>query len=352
VIPISARAREREALRHFQFEDDTDILLSLEDDVCRYQHCVYAVAFHTPESALLAALNVSGIGEGDAVITSAMAPLHRFTALWRSRAVIRYADISLDGTLYEYTLPKAMDAKTKAVICGAFEGIADPSTPKEAPLLIDDLTGCLAPAFRGNLSVWTLEPMMPEGCEKTGFVLTNDAVTAGRLRLFATQGLKSGTLWNYDLAEHGTDSLLSRFGASVARRQMKNIDACCALRSAAAGHLDERLKQSNLFERVKRAPADVPNTYPVRLAPELFCPKEDIFAEIRNGGVEVSVCCKPVYKTTAFRDDTVRLPVTEDFYKALLQLPCHHRLSRDEVGTVADVFLKAVETYAYRGCRF
>ncbi|MEJ2501212.1 MAG: DegT/DnrJ/EryC1/StrS family aminotransferase, partial [Campylobacterales bacterium] len=192
---------------------------------------------------------------------------------------------------------------------------------------------------------------MPEGVEKTGFVLTDDAKIAETAKLFRQSGRKNGAVWNYDLLLKGSDAALSAITASVALRQMETLEAVCDRRRETASHLDDILR-STLFDKPKRTSDDAPASYPILLIPQLYCPKEDIFLAIEEQGVEAAVCCKPVYKTSAFRDESVRLPVTEDFYKALLQLPCHHRLSREEVEKVAHTVRDATETYAYRGCRF
>lgn len=351
MIPFSARGRERDRLQGQTFSFDPDAVTAFESAVCAYQNCAFTVAYDTPEAAFAAALFALGLTEDDGVLTAAMAPLSRFASLYQSRAVPHYAEITLGGVIDPRALPDTSGEKVKAVISGGFEGFG---TPLEESSLqtIDDLTGSLAPAFRGNLSVWTLESVMPEGAEKTGLVLTDDAVLAERLRIFRARAVTPGTLWNYDIAGHGFDSALSLIGASIAQQQVTRLPSYCALRAEHAQRFSDRLKGNHLFTRLEHTAEIVPASYPLLLVPELYCPKEDIFAAIADGGVEAAVCCKPIYKTKAFRDEKVRLPVTEEFYRALLQLPCHQQLSSEEVQSAADIFLKAVEGYRYRGCRF
>jgi UDP-4-amino-4,6-dideoxy-L-N-acetyl-beta-L-altrosamine transaminase len=352
MIPISARGREREALENFSFVFDAAAIEKLEAAVSAYHGCAYAVAFNTPESAMTAALTAAGVNSGDVVIAAAMAPQHHYSALARLQAGVRYCDIGLDGNLYPRALTSLARDDMKAVLFSHFEGIraVRPALPDTVET-IEDITASLTPFTVTRTTLWSLESLMPEGVEKTGFVLTDDAKIAETAKLFRQSGRKNGAVWNYDLLLKGSDAALSAITASVALRQMETLEAVCDRRRETASHLDDILR-STLFDKPKRTSDDAPASYPILLIPQLYCPKEDIFLAIEEQGVEAAVCCKPVYKTSAFRDESVRLPVTEDFYKALLQLPCHHRLSREEVEKVAHTVRDATETYAYRGCRF
>ena len=353
MIPLSPRKRERERLAPLTFGFDDTTVERLEAAVCAHHDYRFAVAFNTPESALLAALEAEGITAGDTLLTGAMAPLHHYTAAARLQAALHYCDIGLDGNLYGKAIEALLPSTPKAVLYFAFEGIRDNLQPLPATITpIQDLSASLAQAERSCTTLWSMESLMPEGLEKTGFVLTDNAEAAARMKFYRAQGRKQGSLWNYDLLAAGTDGALSAASAAVALKQMVLIHDACDRRREHAGKLDELLRGNSLFDTIKRSPESVLRSYPILLTPQLYCPKEDIFTAIEAKGVEVSVCCKPVYKTAAFRDDGIRLTVTEDFYKALLQLPCHHLLSAAEIETVAATVREAVEVYAYRGCRF
>ncbi|WP_416768713.1 DegT/DnrJ/EryC1/StrS family aminotransferase [Sulfurimonas sp. ST-25] len=348
-IPFSARAGERDALAARTFALDPDAPDRLERAVAAYHGCAHAIAFDTPSSvleALLAPLKEATI------ITDAMAPPHRSSALCRSGVRTRYADIGLDGVLMTAAVEKAIDAGTDALLFAHFGGIR--STAPEIPAalaLIEDATGSLLPMKVSGAAVWSLAPLMPDGVSPTGFLLTDDDATAQSARLFRRGGRQPGSLWNYDLPLRGADTALDLLAAAVALEQLQHLESACERRRENSALLDEHLR-STLFDCMKRAPDDAPASYPILLTPQLYCPKEDIYSGIRGEGIEVTVCCKPLYKTTAFKDEGVRLPITEDFYKALLQLPCHHRLSVGEVRQVAAAVREATEKYAYRGCSF
>lgn len=353
MIPFSARPRERITLEFQAFKENTYSCQQLEDAISDYHGYAYAIAFASPTAAFTAALTVAGIQSGDEVFTAAMAPQSRFTALQHVNATARYADITLDGTLDERGLAHMITPSTKALISGPFTGIGAPVQTRPASLTcLDDLCGTLHPADTRRLALWTLEPLMPEGVEKTGFVLTQSAEEATQLRRAGMQGHKPGSLWNYDILPGGADALLSPLAAAIALKQVPLLPAYTERCRENAAQLDTLLGKSHLFTAFARTDRDTPGSYPLLLVPELYCPKEDIFSAIQAHGVEVKVCCKPVYKTTAFKAEGLRLGVTEDFYKALLQLPSHHQLRSEEIVEVARAFTAAIETQAHRGCRF
>lgn len=352
-VPLSPRLREREDLKGLSFCHDPLAVETLEAAVCAYHGCAHAVAFQTPEAALVAVLAVTGVGNGDAVLAASMAPLYHFSALRQRGAELRFADIGLDGVVDTKRLSPDQAASVKTILFGAFGGNrAERAGVPEAVEAIEDLGNSLAPRAVSGLSLWSLEALMPEGLAKTGFVLTDDADTAQRLKAYGKQGYRKGSLWNYDIVSDGADTVLDGFAAAVALHQFRQIDAALEHSREHIARLDARLGGNRLFDLLRRSGEAVPEVYSVLLTPQLYCPKEDIFTALTDKGIETGVCCKPIYKTSRFKNAEVRLPVSEEFYKALLQLPCHHRLSPTEVDAVAEEFLAAVDVYAYRGCRF
>ncbi|MEJ2501211.1 MAG: DegT/DnrJ/EryC1/StrS family aminotransferase [Campylobacterales bacterium] len=171
MIPISARGREREALENFSFVFDAAAIEKLEAAVSAYHGCAYAVAFNTPESAMTAALTAADVNSGDPVIAAAMEPQHHYSALARLQAGVRYCDIGLDGNLYPRALTSLARDDVKAVLFSHFEGIraVRPALPDTVET-IEDITASLTPFTVTRTTLWSLESLMPEGVEKTGFV--------------------------------------------------------------------------------------------------------------------------------------------------------------------------------------
>lgn len=351
MIPLSSRGRETSALSHLCFTHDPHSVAELENAVAAYHGYAFCIAFNTPESATAGLL--AAIAPNSTVITAAMGPQYHLNAIAHNGATTRFCDIRLDGNLDPRALAELSDLDAAAVIHNAFEGIKPPRPELPASVrLIEDMSASLSPARREAAVIWSLEALMPEGVEKTGFILTEDAPLAQMLRYYREGGRKPGSLWNYDVVLKGGDCSLGTLSASIALHQMAHLDRACEQRLRHVERLDNALSASSLIDPIKHSPSEDLRSYPLLLTPQLYCPKEDIYTAIRDNGVQSTVCCKPAYKTAAFKDEKSRLRVTEDFYKALLQIPCHHRLTRSEVDKIADTILQAVDAFGYRGCRF
>lgn len=357
MIPLTARGREDDLLGSLAFDGDAGQIAKLEAQVAEYHGTSDAVVFNTPEAALLAALHLSGTVAGRAVVMSAMAPLHHYTAASLAGADPLYADIGLDGTLLPQALRAILPPESTALLNLHFSGLTPDhdairtALPKEGVTVIDDACSSLKPRLGGDLSLWSLKQMMPQAVEPTGFILTRRAEDAAALRLFRSQGRIERAFWNYDLRSAGSDAALSPLAASVALHRLEHLESAVDARREHAAYLTDRFGASSLLDLPPHG--DTPlSDYPLRLAPALYCPKEELFGAILEEGIEVGVCCKPVYKTQRYARPSFRLHGAEELYKALFQLPCHHRLETGEREKVAETILKHVDAYGYRGCSF
>ena len=180
----------------------------------------------------------------------------------------------------------------------------------------------------GEAEVWV---MKYGGCVR---ILVKEDALAKKIELFLEGGVKRGRLWNYDVISFG----------------IKNrVDSC-------TGASKEEIEKSNevteLFEKhfhrsiytdfLKSGKKTLKEGFVLLLKPSLYCPKEDIYTELKKRGVDVQVRFKPLYKTTLFSGPP--LPVSEEFYKAQLILP----LKKDILPVVDEVLAK----YRHRGCSF
>ncbi len=353
MIPFSARERENARLGNFVFGSDPAVVETLEAAVADYHGRACAVAFKNRNGALDALFSCYA---GDEVVLGAMGPSERFLAASRHFTTLRYAEIRLDGTLFEKTLARTIGPQTALVVENTFGGIERGDDALRTPLgdipAVLDACRTLAPLTTGRSAVWSFETLMPAAVEAPAFVLTDDETLHQTLLVARGGGRIEKTLWNYDLVKRIEAAAPSMLAADVSLSQVHTLAETAERLRETAFILHERLKKHHLFDLLERRDRDAPDGFTVLLTPPLYCPKEDIFTQLTRNGVEAAVCCKPVYKTTAYKDDGVRLDITEDLYKALLQLPCHHRLSSAEIETVAETFLAAVETHARRGCRF
>ena len=140
--------------------------------------------------------------------------------------------------------------------------------------------------------------------------------------------------------------------ASYALTALADIGSTLAKIDAIQTLYLQKLSSNRLVELPKAKSLVAYPLFPVALVPALFCPKEDIYQALIEKGIPVQVGDKPVYKTTAFKDDTLSLFGAEEVHKAQILLPAHHLLNMDEAASVVETLESVLESYGYRGCSF
>ncbi len=156
-----------------------------------------------------------------------------------------------------------------------------------------------------------------------------------KCRLFFAGGIKKGKLWNYDLAMFGLKS--KEEPCEVEKLQEK-----IAASNEVVAYFEEKFANNPYFDTLSIGNKTYKTHYPILLKPSLYCPKEDIYAELKDRGIDVQVRFKPLYKLTPLQGAS--LPTSEELYKAIMLLP----LQKD----IVEPLFGVLEKYRYRGCSF
>jgi len=154
-----------------------------------------------------------------------------------------------------------------------------------------------------------------------------------RVGLFLDGGIKRGRLWNYDIVDIGIEDRGEPYEMpqELIGKQNEIVET-----------FNEAFRKNIYFDTLDVGDKTLKSGYPILLKPSLYCPKEDIYTELKRRGVEVDVRFKPLYKTTLFRGEL--LPVSEELYKAILILPLE--------AEIVDPLFEVLGKYRHRGCSF
>ena len=346
-----------------------------EEAICEYIGCKYAITFNSATSALLGAYAISDIGLDDEIITtpiSFVATSNMFVAL---EAKPVWCDVRLDGNIDERFIKNLITPRTKAIVPVDFAGkpvaIAkiNEIAKKHNLLVIQDSSHAFGSSINGqkigtfaDMTIFSFHAIKPLTTGEGGCVVTDNKEFATRLRLFRSHGMVKKQLWNSDMVMLGHNFRLTEFAAALGRSQLKRLDNFLHVRNEIARYYDERFAGHKLFSTVKLEENTYSSRhlYPIILSPVLQCPKEDIFKELHEHGLGVQVHYKPIYQNSYYikKFGETRLhpkgtsPVSDDFYRSELSIPCHQEMSMEDAKFVADTFLKVIEKYSYRGCSF
>ena len=331
---------------------------ALESALSSYLEYSHVIALDSVESAF--SLSLSIFDEKSSVLCSPNAPITLFKALHKHRLQPRFCDLKLDGTPESRFLNKGINESSRALLVSHNHGqLAELNTlkafaDKNGLLFIEDATQ----AFRGKantgakLALFDLETLLPPFIAKGGFIATDDEELAAELRLKSRGGYVQKKFWNYDITGISDDSTMDNLTASFALAALADIENTLAKIDAIQTLYLQKLASNRLVELPKAENLVPCPLFPVALVPALFCPKEDIYQALTEKGVPVRVGNKPVYKTTAFKDDTFSLFGAEEVHKAQLLLPAHHLMTPDDAASVVETLESVLDHYGYRGCTF
>ena len=178
----------------------------------------------------------------------------------------------------------------------------------------------------GEARVWVMK-------YKDCVMVECDEEIGQKLELFLNGGIKKGRLWNYDLVDIGIKNLQPPCDVPMELVEESN---------ETVAYLDERFRGNPYFDTLSLGTKTIKSEYPILLKPSLYCPKEDIYQELQQKGIDVKVRFKPLYRTTLLSGEY--LPTSEELYKAVLVLP----LAKE----IVEPLMGVLEKYRYRGCSF
>jgi UDP-4-amino-4,6-dideoxy-L-N-acetyl-beta-L-altrosamine transaminase len=340
-----------------------------EAAICDYIGSKFAITFDSATSALFAAYSIADISKGDEIITTPMSFVATSNMFVHLGAKPIWCDIKLDGNIDERFIERLITPQTKAIVPVDFAGkpvaiqkIND-IAKKHKLLVIQDSSLAFGSSIDGkkigtfaDMTIFSFDTSKPLTIGKSGCVVTDNEEFAKQLRLFRSHGVVKKQFWNSDMVRLGHNFLLTDFAAALGKNQLTELDHFLDLREKIALYYDERFANNKLFSTVKIEPNTTSSRdfYPIILNPALQCPKEDIFKELQERGIDTRVHYKPIYQHSFYikKFGETRLHVTDDFYRSEISIPCHQEMSMKDATFVADTFLEIIEKYSYRGCSF
>lgn len=268
---------------------------------------------------------------------SANAPVVLAQALRQSGVTFRFLDIDYNG------LGISTD-DSNALFKTDHAGVMSESA-SEVALWIGG-AGYLKGTGDAKVTIIDLQTLAPAAKASGAVVLCEDESLLDAIRTYASLGVTKGPVWNNKVKQPGLDGLMDEIVYEYWQNNMETFVRKTQERETIATSYRERFTSLKLLDMMETS---YPTFFPVRLAPELLCPKEDIYTALREQKIAVSVPYKPLYRYDLFKSGSLK--GTEQFYKAALALPMK---TNDllEAERIADIFIEQIEKYGYRGCSF
>ena len=331
---------------------------ALESALSAYMDYKHIILLDSVYSAFVLAL--STVAKESQVLCSPNAPIDLYSSIRSSLCTTQYADLKLDGTMETRFYKKTISLNTKALVLSHNHGVLSDSastlqfTQEHSLSFIEDATQAFNQREKSgaDIVVYTLDTLIPESIAKGAFIATDSDTIAQTLQTRVVGGYMHKKFWNYDLLSEETDHNLSPLVAQLALDTLQTHQEKEQRITAIQNFYHDKLSNNRLIELPQQSQLTPHALFQVMLVPALFCPKEDIYKALTDAGIDVKVGHKPIYKTTAYKDESLSLFGAEEVFKAQLLLPCHHLMTDEDVAYVVETLEKVLETYGYRGCSF
>jgi perosamine synthetase len=357
VIPVSsvrvgptAESLVLEVLRSGQLTQGP-MVQRLEDQFAAVCGCKHAVAVNNGTSALVAALEILGVGPGAEVITSPFTFVATANAILRVGATVRFADIGSDFNIDPAAAAALVNDRTAAVMPVHLYGqMADVATllqllPRQDVAIVEDaaqahgalLDGRAAGSF--GIGCFSLYATKNVAAGEGGLITTNDDHIAERLRVMRNQGMRR----RYAYEVVGDNLRLSDVHAAIAIPQVERLSELTEARRRNADRLIEGLRGTPGLTLPQEIGGrrHVWHQFTVRVTHAAHLDRDGLAAALADRGVGTGIYYPnalvdyPIY-TEHPRVSCDDVPNARQAAHEVLSLPVHPDLADEDVDRIID----------------
>lgn len=310
----------------------------------------HAVAVNNGTTALVAALQVLDLQEGDEVLTTPFTFVATLNAILEAGATATFADISEeDFNLDAQAAAAAVGDRTavlmpvhlygQTVDAGAFRALAD----SHGLALVEDSAQSHGATFEGRaagsfgLGCFSFYGTKNLTTGEGGIITTDDDDLADRLRVLRNQGMRAR--YQYEVAGH--NYRLTDLQAAVVLPQLDRYAQTVARRKENAARLAAGLADVPGLVVPRELPgrSHVWHQFTVRLTGEARVDRDEFVALLTEAGIGNGIYYpRLVFDYDCYRDHPrVRrghFPVAERIVREVVSLPVHPRVSDTDVDTI------------------
>ena len=307
----------------------------------------HAISVNSGTDALILALSMCGIDEGDEVITTPFTAIPTYAAIRHAGAKPVFVDIEPDTFLMDLSKVKdAVTERTKAVVpVHLFGNAIDILALREiiGPdiYIVEDCAQAHGAEVRGkkagtlgDFGAFSFYPTKNLGAYGDGgIILTNNGDAANMIRKKRMYGMINKDEFVFD----GINSRLDELQAAILRVKLKYLDIMNKRRSELAGLYREKLPQE--FIRPQSFRDEVTSVFHVYCA---LCAsrRDELMAFLEERNIQSNVYYPmPLYRQKAYTSiysDAPVLPVAEDVSKRIIALPFYPEMQKSLIELVTE----------------
>jgi UDP-4-amino-4,6-dideoxy-N-acetyl-beta-L-altrosamine transaminase len=353
------------------------VVPAFEGAICEYTGAKYGVAVNSGTSALHVACLALGLGKGDWLWTTPVTFVASANCALYCGAGVDFVDI--DPATWNMSVAaleeKLIEAKQKnrlpkvivpVHLCGL---PCDMSAIRKLSeeygfYVIEDASHAIGGRYQGeaigrcsysDITIFSFHPVKTITSGEGGMAVTNDKALARKMGLLRSHGITRDAdlmtrepdgLWYYEQVDLGFNYRLTDIHAALGLSQFYRLDDFVQRRHQIAEQYDFLL--ADLPIKAQRRPDghySGMHLYVIRLQTEqLTKSHRQIFEELRSDILVnlhyMPVHLQPWYRKMGFKEGD--FPVSEDYYKQAITIPCYPDLTDDQVKVVSDWLHKLI----------
>ncbi len=327
---------------------DGPTVRQFESEFAAYSEADHAVATSNGTTALHAAFEGLGIGEGDQVLTTPFSFIASANTIRLAGAEPVFADIdpetyNLDPEAVEKRLADD-DGNIAAILAVHLYGLPADIEPladlaEEYDLaLVEDAAQAHGATYQGrrvgslgDAACFSFYPTKNMTTGEGGMITTDRADVAERAARYVNHG-RSGT---YEHVELGHNFRMTSISAAMGLAQLEKLPDYVAARRENARKLTERLRG----QPAVATPFEPPHARHAYHQYTIRCLDRDgLKAYLEDSGIGTGIYYPtPIHEQPAYDHIDVEAPVAEQTAEEVLSLPVHPELSTDDVRTIATI---------------
>lgn len=350
------------------------VVYKFEEKISKYVNSKYAVSFSSGTAALHAACYAAGIRSGDEVITSPITFAASANCILYCNAIPVFADINSETyNIDPGDIEKKITRNTKAIIPVDFTGQSvDLDAIKEIArknklIVIEDAAHAIGTKYKGkcigsisDMTVFSFHPVKTITTGEGGMVTTNNEEFYKKLILFRTHGIiKEKDLlisqdegpWYYEQIDLGYNYRITDIQCGLGISQLNKINDFIKIRKELVKIYNEELskidgiiiQKEELFSDTSR------HLYIIKLELEKFkVGRKEIFEALLAENIGVNVHYLPVYLHPYYKNlgyNKGLCPRAEELYKAMITLPLHISMTKEDISDVTNALKKVLNYY-------
>ena len=187
----------------------------------------------------------------------------------------------------------------------------------------------------GDVAVWSFQAVKTMPAGDGGMITTNDKKLADRCREMTWFGVSStwsrtnnkskkpGYAWDYEVNLLGYKYYMTDIIATICLEQMKKLPKHLEFRRQIQAKYNKELHSC-----IERPPHSETVQYYISRVPGQH--RDDLINFLAEKKIHTSVHFKPLYKFDPLKQNRI-YPVCENEWVKLLSLPCHNRMTSDDV---------------------